>query len=376
MLGLLIAAIGLAGVAEAQTNTAPAAEPSSEHLAVPVDPVEAEPESQEGLRYDLETGRWVPDTVPLPWRNTLFVWDHTVTTKTFDPNAALSYNPTYYQTFSLRPRYYLDESISIRAREDIVVELTDSDDRARNHEPVFSDLQLSIVNTQIVELPGEITIGAGVTAWAPVSVVSRNANLVLGLEGSTSATRVFDDVVGGLTLQAYGALRYNFHTKNVPTTESDIYAPPFTPSGGAHTPLDQLGAPSNSVLVGTLGLSISLAINDWLSVGVDYEGQWAHGYGLAEACTSPERVVVADAEQLCLPDASATKLRATSYLAIGAAVIPTAWLYVWAGVVSWTSQLAPNGSYYNPFDNPSTSISVTAIFTMDEVYTTVRDALD
>ncbi len=332
-------------------------------------------EEREGLRYDLETGRWVADVQELPWRNSLFVWDHSVTTWTFDPNAALSYDPTYSQTFSLRPRWYLAESISLRLREDLAIELTDSDETTRNHDPVFSDLELAIVNSTLVTLPGEIAIGAGVTAFAPISIESRNANLVLGLEGYVSATRVITEVLSGLTVEAYGGLRYNFHSKNVPTTESDIYRVPFTASAAAHEPLDQLGAPSTSILVGTLGLSLSLALNDYVSLGVDYEGQWAHGRPLAVACTSPETVIVADSEQLCLADASATKLRATTYLALGVGVTPLSWLYLWGGIVSSTSQLAPDGSYYNPFDNPSTSVSITAIFTLDEAYTEIVRAL-
>ncbi len=221
------------------------------------------------------------------------------------------------------------------------------------------------MDSSVVTLPGEIAVSAGVIAFAPLSIASRNANLVFGAMGLVSLTRVFEDVLGGLTIHGYGTFRYNLHSRNVPTTESNFHGTPSLTSAGDTDILNQLGAPSNADLVGNLGLSVSLAITESIWLGVYYEGQWANGRGLADACTDPTRVVLADAPELCIPDQSVTKLRAATYLGVSGSWVPVGWLSLSLGTSSFTSQLAPNGSYVNP----STLVSLTAFAQIDQLYT-------
>ncbi|RLB49933.1 MAG: hypothetical protein DRJ42_19985, partial [Deltaproteobacteria bacterium] len=263
---------------------------------------EAEGE-REGLRYDMETGRWVEDVEPLPWRNSLFVWNNSVSLDTFVVGARRSYNPTYIQTFSLRPRWYLADSISIRLREDLNWELTHND--LFNNSAWFSDLSLALFDTGIATLPGGVALGGGVTAFAPVSILSRNCNMIAGFQGTFSLTKVFPDVMTGLTMQGFGSFRGNVHSKNVCSLEGgDAYGQPAVPGPGGFN--GQTGGLSNAVVSGQLGAALALSPIPELSFSTTYLAQWNMGRNLAPVDVP---VISAPGGAMTFEDGSDTHLR-------------------------------------------------------------------
>jgi hypothetical protein len=340
---------------------------------------EAPPEGREGLRYDLETGRWVEDVEPLPWRNTLFIWNNTATLDTFLPEGRRSYNPTYLQTFSLRPRWYVGDSQSIRLRENLTWELTPQGDSPAstygNNSAVFSDLQLTVFDTSIFMLPGDVAIGGGVTGFAPVSIASRNSGLIMGLQGTFSATKVFTDIMTGLTVQAFGSFRGNFHTGNAPGNESDKYgnataSNPSLPPGVSDP--NQIGGLTNTMLSGNIGLYAGLAPIPELSFWAQWQNQWNLGRGLADA-TVP--VDSAPGGTMVLEDMSQTHTRVLTYFGVGVSWLINAWINTTFSYSSYNSSLDGSGNIYNPFYNPASVFTLQAVLILDRVYEGVSNML-
>jgi hypothetical protein len=214
--------------------------------------------------------------------------------------------------------------------------------------------------------------------------------MILGAQGNVSLTKTFTDVMTGLTIQPYGSLRYNAFSKNVctfdsPYTEADqtlLARGAPTLIGGslpnANTP-DALGQSGslfgvNSDVSGTAGLFASLAFTPEWSIGVQYQGTWSNDRGLAPACVT----VDSDPGGTCreIADGSDTKLNVTTFFSLGLTWVTTPYLQISASWNSFNSQLAPNGSWYNPFYNPQTSVSLTGVFTLDVIYLDLKGRLE
>ncbi len=317
----------------------------------------------EGLRYDMETGRWVEDVEPLPWRNSLFIWNNSVSLDTFLVGARRSYNPTYIQTFSLRPRWYFSDSVSVRLREDLNWEVTHND--LFNNSAWFSDLSLGLFDTGIATLPGGVALGGGVTAFAPVSIMSRNCNMIAGFQGTFSLTKVFPEVMTGLVMQGFGSFRGNVHSDNVCSTEGgDVYGQPAV-VGPIFGDTGNTGGLSNSVVSGQLGAALSLSPIPALNFSTTYLAQWSLGRNLADA-TVP--VISSPGGTMTLADGSDTHTRVFVFFSVSATWLTNEWLNISLSYGSFNTALDGSGNVYNPFYNPQSQFTAQAVFVLDRVY--------
>jgi len=328
-------------------------------------------EGRDGLVYDMETGRWVEDTEPLPWRNSLFIWNNSVSLDTFVLGARRSYNPTYIQSFSLRPRWYVGASQSIRLRQDLNWELTHND--INNNSAWFGDLSAGIIDTGWFMMPGDIAVGGGVTAFFPVSIGSRNCGLITGLQGSVSATKVFAEVMTGLTFQAFGSFRGNFHSTSVCNVEGgDRYGTPAIP-GPIFGDNGNTGGVSNSMMVGSVGAVAALAPIPELSFSVVWQNQWSLGRGLADACFDDPS---APGGMTCLPDLSDTHTRVFTFFSLSATWLASDWFNASLSYGSFNFSMDGSGNVYNPFYNPQSQFTLQGVFVLDRVYQGVEGMLE
>ncbi|MEM9194985.1 MAG: hypothetical protein AAGF12_37755, partial [Myxococcota bacterium] len=155
----------------------------------------------------------------LPWRNSFFIWDHTVTTVTFDRSATTSYNPGYTTTLSLRPRWHITPTTSIRLRQDLLVEVTDTDTRAENRQARFFDTRLDLINASILNIEG-FNLGGGVRFTVPISINSRAFDAYFGIGGILILNKVLP-VLEGLALTTSATYVYEAANENVAHTDSD-----------------------------------------------------------------------------------------------------------------------------------------------------------
>jgi hypothetical protein len=298
------------------------------------------------------------------WRNSTLSWDHTLNTTAFVKSSQLTYNPTYEMAFSLRPRWYLDdldEALSLRLRQDLAIELTDTDTRSTNREPVLSDTFIDVVHAKLVELEG-IALSGGGRLVLPISTVSRANSVVLGTGLLAGLSREFD-VLEGLTLGGDANWTHYFATSNVTSTESQH--PCFVLDARAPQVCSQVGGPStvsDSVLA---GLSASLSPLTGLTVDLSFSWWWRFGRDLAEAEVP---VTTAPGGSVSIGDMSATHVRSLTWFMAGVGYDFTGWLNGALTYATLTEQLSPDGSRRNPFWNVDSAVSLTATLTLDQLY--------
>jgi hypothetical protein len=321
-----------------------------------------------GLRYDLETGRWVEDVEPLPWRNSLFVWNNSLSVDTLAPSARRSYNPTYIQNFSIRPRWYITDSVSLRVREDLNWELTHDDINTNSAQ--FSDLQVGIQDTGWFTVGGA-AVGGGLTLFAPISIASMNCGLITGLTGNVSITKVIPEVLTGLTFQGFGSFRGNLHTDNVCTLD-DVYSESQVAGANLGDP-NQTGGLSNAYLSGQVGISVGLAPIPELSFFVTWLNQWNLGRPLADACFDDAS---APGGMTCIPDLSDSHTRVFALFQAGVTWLTNEWINMSLAYGSFNFALDGSGNVYNPFYNPQSQLLLQAVVILDRAYQGAVEMLD
>lgn len=318
-------------------------------------------EPADGLRYDVETGRFVEETEQLPWRNSLFLWDNEMGTYTVDPG--LSDNPYYSMAFSIRPRWYFTDMISLRLRQDITVEWTDTDSRTRNREPVLQDTMVDLVHSKLVD-PAGIIIGAGARLTLPTSYISRNNTMIAGTGLLATATKSFE-VLEGLAVQASGTYNHYWFTSNVPEREEPFPCHIFAGERVQDNQCLQSPGSSNIGNTWSAGLAVSLAPIENLTFETSYSVAWRLGHDLGEG------EVEVGGGTVVVEDESDTHWRNLQAWSIAADYRFADWINLTASFYSQTTQLDPDGSLRSPFYNPDSAVSLTATITLDQLYTSI-----
>lgn len=311
---------------------------------------------------DAEEGQAVEPaaTEQLPWRNTLFIFDQGLTTYTIDPG--LSENGTYAWSFSLRPRWYLNETVFLRVRQDMELELTDSDGDTYNRRPLFADTQIDIVKSKLLDVEG-YTMQVGGRISLPLSLQSQANEQYFGTTIFQNSAYAVDGVMEGLRFTGDLSFSYNFAGSNVAHVETPY--PCFVGRSTAGD-CDQVGGPSTVHYAFSAGLGASLVPVEKLSVDLSYSLGVRRGRELA-----PITLEIAGAE-MTFEDESRTHWRYLSSFSLGAGYDIANWLNA---SLSWTTQQplpTPEARRPNPFLNSVYStVSLTATVTVDQLYTTL-----
>jgi len=312
----------------------------------------------------------------LPFRGSLLLWDNEVTTATFDRSALLDYNPTYVMAFSLRPRYYLTDDVSVRLRQDLSIEMTDTDTRSRNREPVLADTILDVVHGNLVEAYGA-TVAAGGRLTLPTSIASRAYQKYFTVGANASVKRPFEDVLEGLLLGLSTSYSYTVAGSNVRLAEDEDVPQTHAnfvgsteglnaPSPGDQVP-PQVAGPTSVDHAATLGLSAALSIIENLSVDTSFTWWWQNGRGLADASVP---VDTASSGTMTVEDGSDTHLRLYTWFTASVGYQVTDWINASLNYSHLTGEFDPDASRRNPFWSPDSAVSLTAAISLDELYNT------
>ena len=376
------------------------AEPNIEEPSIEDDLADAEHEAaqpaeetgEEGGEEDQSTaGRLAAanPTAGLPWSMPV-VWANTITTRTLAPGAQRTYNPYYNMTFSLRPRWNFTDALSIGLRQDVDIELTDSDPflavsnaTTTNRQLVFQDTRFDLTYS-LPWRPAGIAMTPSFGLRAPTSPFSRGAKRVLGVSGSFLAMRPFA-VLGGLIPGIQVGYLYWSATSNVAqprrtdgedlTDEFERQNIPIYGRAIGTTRCTTAG-PNGAVLDGDCGdgvgtgrhqlvatAFVTLVPADRWQINLSYTGLWIRGGNLGEACIGgTEDGDNSALKRTCFGDDSVTKWRTFGLFNIGFGYDLTS--YLTASLSYSTLAIHPNtgGGIENPLWNENSTLSLSFQF--------------
>jgi hypothetical protein len=92
----------------------------------------------------------------------------------FRRDSQLTYDPTYTWTLSVSPRWNVRERVSLGARQDMTLELTESDITSRQRQVWLDDTRLDVRYTMEAR-PGDVTLTWLGLLRLPTSLVSQGA---------------------------------------------------------------------------------------------------------------------------------------------------------------------------------------------------------
>ncbi len=369
-LGALIALSALSAQAQEAPSEAPAtpteaqAAPSeaeaapSEAVATPSE-AEATPTEAPAAVLDEGTGEEEEET-KLPWRGSYVAWSHAATKNSFDQSAELSYNPTYTQTLTIAPRWYLSDKFSLRARQDINLEVTEPD--TYQQRITLTDTVLEgVYSTQLWELD----VAVGPRLKLPVSLSSQAQDRYLGAGARLNVGHTFEKVAHGLGFTVLARYNHNFAGSNVALTD-DAQECQLANGESSTRSYGCLGGGTNTSDDFYSGLEVSIAPLKMMTItgsfGMTIEG----ARGLA-----PADVMLLTGEKR-FEDGSDTHFRHSTAADLSVAFQLTSWLELSAGASTGAPQKAADGTQRNPFWSYETELSAGLTVAVDELYLAAR----
>ena len=282
----------------------------------------------------LETG--ARPRKPAPWRGSRFSWRHEVGQTTLDRDY-LTYDPYYAMVFTFAPRWWFTDSLYLNARLDVTQELTQSNVTTYDDEAWVSDLTVSLGLARFYRVPVlGIALSADLALSAPTSKVAWSRNLVMTIRPSLRLARSFD-LLGGLAIGTTLRTGPSLHTSTTADLESPRIRCPGRSEGcgeyqstGVRNPFWRLSQT----------FDVWLGVTDWFSASL------ATGYYVQWLYDLPSEAQISNQTQL---DQAA---RYSTLLSLELTFRPLKALEMGVGYQAFMPQLAPDSSYYNPFDNP------------------------
>lgn len=297
----------------------------------------------------------------LPWRNTLFLFDQNLNAYALSQSAQLTYNPTYSWSFSLRPRYYLSDDIFVRLRQDMEVELTESDSTATEREIWLADTVLDINHAKLVEaLGGRLAGGARIRL--PLSQSSQAQHRIFGGGLYTNVTRPIEGVLEGLELSSSFEYVHYFATSNVAHTDEPYECVELDAGRTIQRRCDQIGGPSTIRDDFRFSIGATLTPVEKLNISASFLWWWTLAHPLATATVDTLTGPVT------IEDESDTHWRNATWFSLEASYDFTKWISGAFGMSTLNPNLNPAGEYYNPFFNINSTLYLTATVTLDALY--------
>lgn len=349
---------------------------------------EAEEAREEAAEEDVTGGDAVEEEIeeaieaqaesePLAWRNSFFSWTQGLTFNSFVRDGQQTYDPTYYWSFALLPRWYLDARLFLIASLGVSYELTDSNSDTYNHELALSDALVELRYTAVVD---RFVFIPAVRLTVPTSKISQAAqryfNTGLGLTTVLQIPEFLSSNIAlGLSYRRWWA-GSNVSLAQNPYPGAEAAAP--TPGGGSFDGVSgDVGSPLTSSMGGAANgvdrLLVALTFNVTPVSGLTLTLQGLMVFDRADDL-APACVTTLSSGCYEVPfDENQSRWRAFTYYTLAAAYDVQPWLNVQLGVAN-SAVLAPlyndDGSVRSPF-NPDTQIYLSTTLTLDGIYQTI-----
>ena len=148
------------------------------------------------LAQEIETGlaeATVKKGKKVPYRGSSFTWGHSISALTLDKSAESTYNPYYAQAFDFKPRWYLRDDLSLRARFVFEVEMTDSDSLDSAHGIYTTDLSLEAnYAPKWMKIPFlDISVNPSLRIYLPTGTFSKRKSLLMTIAPGVALRRSF-----------------------------------------------------------------------------------------------------------------------------------------------------------------------------------------
>ena len=355
--------------APAEQPTAPAPEAPAEQPTAPAPEAPVEQPTAPAPEAPPEQPTALPTGKRLVWRNSTFGFGQHVSKNTIFKEEQLSYNPVYIQTFSLAPRFYLSDTLSLRLRQDLAFEITEPDEYgpyagySMREKLYLLNTLIDLMESRLAEYRG-VLLAAGLRLNLPTAISSQARRRILGTGPMASLTKSFDKVLEGMVLRLSGRWIHHFHLSNVRAAEDDY---PCLRASGASSDASSssaycLGGTTNYNDEFLTSISVELTPVARLDLSASFALAWLRGAPLAGA-----RIETLTGE-VVIEDQSVTHWRYATGAALGVGYMFTDFFHLALSINSQTAQLNPDGSLRNPLINPDTLFSLDATFTLDQLY--------
>jgi len=285
-----------------------------------------------------------------PWAGSSIGVSNTVSALTLDPSAEPNYNPYYAVGVSVAPRWAFAPWLSLSASIAATHEVTDADGTTYSNETMLSDTGLAL-GLSGAKIPGVgVGVSGGLKATFPTSLASRAQTLQVGITPSLRLSKRFG-LLEGLTLGYGGSVRINAHGY----TTSARQAPRIASCRGIDCAEFLNTGVRNSQYQTANTVSLGLGLTKWLGLSSSFGVYTSHLY--------PGQTVP---EVSHIPTAPTDTRYAVSY-GLSARIGPFAGLTTSIGASTFNPQLAPNSTYYRPFYNRYTQLSVDLSFDLSSL---------
>jgi hypothetical protein len=298
------------------------------------------------------------------FKDSIFLFDQSVTPDTLNAKDQLSPVPSYQWWLSLRPRYNFTPRLSLRARIDLTVEWLNAADTTHKREGQWGDIWLDVVYSLpsrygiIATVGGRVILPTSLEAQAATTVMK--VGPVLGLARPFEGTKVGDF---DLRLGIYGL--YNFVQQTTPKVLV-TYACAGTDFGPTTCGSVTSSQDTQFTLVAAVSGRYTPKWLPKLSLGVSYIISDSFAYGNPDA-NLPE------GGGLVPRSPNDTRFRQSSWFLASLDYDVKDWLSLSFGYYCLRPILDQNSSYGNPFYMPggAARVFITTTFTLDKVYEAV-----
>lgn len=340
----LLVALGVSFDARADEVVAPATPPAQP--AAPA-PASASPAVE----------KKTAEKKPAPWRGSVIYYGHGITALTLDKAAEPLYNPTYSHHLDLWGEWHFSDHVFSRMLFSLGQEFTQSDDTTRDREIVASDLSLETGINDIALPVGGIKLASTARLTLPTSKASLAQTRLFTLGPTLALSRKFA-LMQGLLLVYYGRFDFRFHRYT--TAETD--APELVACGLSKVDIcqDYFNTGTRNAWGALVhGPRVIFSPTERLTFIGYYQfvDQFLYAPAKAEPSQLPETVTASSVGDPGARYANSFGLIASYEL--------TKVLGLSLGTSTYSAQLAPDGTYRQPFFNRNTTLSLDVVIDID-----------
>ncbi len=379
----------------------PAAEPAVEGRSSGLDELEAPEAAGEGAggeggadEADADGGELeqaiapadeeaAPEEPPLPWRNSIFLFDNALNTSALG-NSDRHHNPTFIQTFSLRPRYYVTDTAFLGVRQDVTLELTDPDCtalysscREKVRSPTLGNTRLTFFENAVFSA-GSFSFAAGANIDLPTSFAARNREMYFATGPVIRGTYFIGDVLSGLIFQGIASYSYTF-AGTATTRGSDVQeyqaniareAQSDIAASAALGEAFALAGPSAQSHAGNATILGVLNLTPQLNLIMSFSWLWRLPPNNDFNPCVGDDVIISQPEGTCHEVVGELDEQFRLFTVFGFSVGYTfaPWINVALNYNNFTTEFEGSGIRSNPFWSHNSTVSLSATMTLDQLY--------
>ncbi|MBI3073556.1 MAG: hypothetical protein HYY84_15705 [Deltaproteobacteria bacterium] len=296
------------------------------------------------------------------FRGSTVAWSHGLSVTSLNQGAEPTYNPNYNWLFRFSPRLYLADKFSLRLKVDLAVEMTDSDDTNTYREPQLADIQFDAVYGAIKEKATGLTFTPSIRFVLPTSKASQARSLYMGVSPGLTIGR---NIKFGKAVEL--DLGYAFrYTKSLNKYTTVQYESPTIANCGAaggdcaqylHTGVRN---PSHAI---SNAFTADLSLGSKLKLGLLVAVYNSFLYDLTPATAT----LSGGATVAVGTNGNDVSHRASMLYGIELSYDFHPSFSLALGISTFNPQLATDGTYYTPFINRFSEISLSTTVALDHL---------